>query len=119
MAPKNFMSGIFGRSPVRPLQQHMAKVVACVSELPEFFDASIKGEWDRADRARAVDLHHRLGRGGRQRGEPGALTAGGAPVARTVHLTARRQGQRPGDQQRQHDGYAAQPFHRHPHPGQG
>lgn len=53
MAPRNFMSGIFGRSPVRPLQQHMAKVVACVNELPEFFDASIKGEWERADKARA------------------------------------------------------------------
>lgn len=47
------MSGIFGRSPVRPLQQHMAKVVACVNELPEFFDASVKGEWELADKARA------------------------------------------------------------------
>src|SRR5690606_22264915 len=50
----------FGRSPVHPLQQHMAKVVACVSELPAFFEASIKGDWDAAEKARArvIDLEH-------------------------------------------------------------
>lgn len=52
MANKGFLSGVFGRSPVRPLQQHMAKVVACVSELTEFFEASIANDWDRAAKAR-------------------------------------------------------------------
>ncbi|SRR5690606_3255824 len=49
---KNFISAIFGRSPVHPLQQHMAKVIACVEELPAFFDASIRGDWETATRVR-------------------------------------------------------------------
>lgn len=52
MATKTFLSGVFGRSPVRPLQQHMGKVVACVSELVDFFEASIARDWDRAAKAR-------------------------------------------------------------------
>jgi hypothetical protein len=52
MAPKNMLSGIFGRSPVRPLQQHMAKVSACTSELSAFFDAVRAGDWDKAVEAR-------------------------------------------------------------------
>lgn len=52
MATKTFLSGVFGRSPVRPLQQHMAKVVACVSELVAFFEGSIADDWERAGKAR-------------------------------------------------------------------
>ncbi|HEX7030971.1 MAG TPA: TIGR00153 family protein [Gammaproteobacteria bacterium] len=52
MATKTFLSGVFGRSPVRPLQQHMAKVVACVGELVDFFEGAIANDWDRAARAR-------------------------------------------------------------------
>jgi predicted phosphate transport protein (TIGR00153 family) len=32
----SYFSGIFGKSPVKPLQQHMEKVVSCVSELIPF-----------------------------------------------------------------------------------
>lgn len=32
----SYLSGIFGKSPVRPLQEHMEKVVSCVSELVPF-----------------------------------------------------------------------------------
>jgi predicted phosphate transport protein (TIGR00153 family) len=32
----SYFSGIFGKSPVKPLQQHMQKVVSCVSELIPF-----------------------------------------------------------------------------------
>lgn len=32
----SYLSGIFGKSPVRPLQEHMEKVVSCVSELIPF-----------------------------------------------------------------------------------
>jgi len=32
----SYFSGIFGKSPVRPLQEHMEKVVSCVSELAPF-----------------------------------------------------------------------------------
>lgn len=30
---------MFGRSPIRPLEAHMAKVHVCVKELGPFFDA--------------------------------------------------------------------------------
>lgn len=40
-----YMSGIFGSSPVSPMQRHMAKVFACVSELIPLFDAVIKQDW--------------------------------------------------------------------------
>lgn len=52
MAPKNVLAGIFGRSPVRPLQQHMAKVAACSDELLNFITAAIEGDWTRAAQAR-------------------------------------------------------------------
>lgn len=52
MASKGFLSGVFGRSPVRPLQQHMRKVVACVNELIEFFEATVANDWGRAAQAR-------------------------------------------------------------------
>lgn len=44
----NIFSGIFGSSPVRPLQQHMAKVMACVSELAPYFDAVMDQDWKKA-----------------------------------------------------------------------
>ncbi|MGA1562910.1 MAG: DUF47 family protein, partial [Gammaproteobacteria bacterium] len=40
----NYFSGIFGRSPFAPLQQHMSKVVACVSELEALFEAVIEDD---------------------------------------------------------------------------
>src|SRR5690606_20234591 len=52
MATRTFLSGVFGRSPVHPLQQHMAKVVACVSELVDFFEGAIANDWERAGAAR-------------------------------------------------------------------
>jgi uncharacterized protein len=47
MVPTNYIYRLFGSSPVRPLQQHMAKVHACVSELVPFFEAVAAREWDR------------------------------------------------------------------------
>ncbi len=43
-----YMSGIFGSSPVNPMQIHMSKVYACASELTPFFDAVIQQDWDTA-----------------------------------------------------------------------
>lgn len=40
-----YMSGIFGSSPVDPLQKHMAKVYACASELVPLFNAVINEDW--------------------------------------------------------------------------
>lgn len=39
MPPFNPIANLFGTSPVRPLQRHMAKVVECVSQLEPLFEA--------------------------------------------------------------------------------
>ena len=41
-----YMSGIFGSSPVKPLQEHMGKVLACVGKLVPLFEAVIHQDWD-------------------------------------------------------------------------
>ena len=46
MAAGGYMSGIFGSSPVSPLQKHMSKVYACASELIPLFNAVINEDWD-------------------------------------------------------------------------
>jgi predicted phosphate transport protein (TIGR00153 family) len=48
----NYLSGIFGNSPVRPLQEHMEKIVACVSELTPFTRAVLKSDQEK------ITLHH-------------------------------------------------------------
>ncbi len=40
---------VFGRSPIRPLQEHMAKVHACSHELLPFFDAVMAQDWPRVE----------------------------------------------------------------------
>lgn len=37
---------MFGRSPIRPLEEHMDKVYACVKHLGPFFEAVLKQEWN-------------------------------------------------------------------------
>jgi uncharacterized protein len=46
MARGGYMSGIFGSSPVSPLQKHMSKVYTCASELIPLFNAVINEEWE-------------------------------------------------------------------------
>jgi predicted phosphate transport protein (TIGR00153 family) len=48
----SYLSGIFGNSPVRPLQEHMDKIVACVSELTPFTKAVLKNDQQN------IALHH-------------------------------------------------------------
>jgi len=36
---------MFGRSPIRPLEEHMAKVHACVKELGPFFEVVLQQKW--------------------------------------------------------------------------
>jgi predicted phosphate transport protein (TIGR00153 family) len=50
--PTSYLSGIFGKSPVTPLQEHMGKVVSCVSELIPFTRAVLKSDEE------ACALHH-------------------------------------------------------------
>ena len=46
MPKGGYMSGIFGASPVKPIQDHMSKVYACACELIPLFNAVINNEWD-------------------------------------------------------------------------
>lgn len=67
--PADYLSKIFGTSPVKPLQEHMDVVTMCVGELVMFFEAVVDDDWQRAERLqesvsklenRADDLKHNL-----------------------------------------------------------
>lgn len=46
--PRSTISSLFGSSPIKPLQTHMASVQACVVELIPFFQAVITEDWKEA-----------------------------------------------------------------------
>lgn len=46
MPPRNPILSLFGRSPVKPLQIHMAKVTECVRTLEPFFEAVLANDQD-------------------------------------------------------------------------
>ena len=48
------MGGIFGSSPVSPLQMHMSKVYACAQELIPLFNAVINEDWENVARLQQV-----------------------------------------------------------------
>ena len=48
MAFSNPISNLFGKSPIKPLQEHMSLAVGCAAELENFFDAVITNKWDKA-----------------------------------------------------------------------
>lgn len=50
MAVSNYMSGIFGNSPVKPMQVHMEKVHDCVSLLVPFFEAVVAEDWKKVEK---------------------------------------------------------------------
>ena len=56
-----YLSGIFGSSPVRPLQQHMEQVLECVHELIPFVDAVLSGNMESRNRHQQiiVDLENK------------------------------------------------------------
>ena len=41
MLSTNPMAALFGKSPFKPLQQHMRMVIECVAEVPALFNALI------------------------------------------------------------------------------
>lgn len=45
----NPIGALFGRSPIRPIQEHMAKSQECVVLLGEFLQASFKQDWEQAN----------------------------------------------------------------------
>lgn len=47
--PRSPFLNMFGKSPIRPLEEHMAKVHACVKELAPFFDAALAEDWALAE----------------------------------------------------------------------
>ncbi|RYV03728.1 TIGR00153 family protein [Shewanella sp. OPT22] len=50
--PVNSILGVFAKSPIKPLQEHIDKVFDCASELTPFFQAANKGDWDEAIKRR-------------------------------------------------------------------
>jgi predicted phosphate transport protein (TIGR00153 family) len=45
----NPLSSLFGKSPIKPLQEHMSVVAECAEELRAFMDAAIAGQWSQAE----------------------------------------------------------------------
>ena len=45
MVLSNSISNLFGKSPIKPLQEHMQLVVACASQLEPFFEAVLVDDW--------------------------------------------------------------------------
>jgi hypothetical protein len=56
----NYISKIFGASPVGPIQEHMELCYKAAKELITFFDYTAKGDWEqvRVSRARIVQLEN-------------------------------------------------------------
>ena len=48
----NYLAGIFGSSPVAPLQEHMDKCYRCAKELIPFFEAVTRKDWDSVQQSR-------------------------------------------------------------------
>ncbi len=47
--PASYFSGLFGSSPIKPLQEHMTLVLICAGELHGFLEAVFAGDWERAE----------------------------------------------------------------------
>lgn len=45
----NTFTNLFGKSPIKPIQQHMAKAHECASQLSRFFDAVLVNDWQAAE----------------------------------------------------------------------
>ncbi|MFV0574038.1 MAG: TIGR00153 family protein [Vibrio sp.] len=50
--PVNTIMGLFAKSPIKPLQEHVVCVNKCCSLLIPFFEHSVNGEWDTANQIR-------------------------------------------------------------------
>ncbi|MDH5785489.1 MAG: TIGR00153 family protein [Chromatiales bacterium] len=48
MSRKSHIFSMFGKSPISPMQKHMAEVQACVVGLIPFFEAALANDWERA-----------------------------------------------------------------------
>ena len=48
--PNNPFLSLFGRSPIKPMQQHIAKAHECAAQLLSFIEAVIANDWTEAER---------------------------------------------------------------------
>ena len=48
MAFGNPFTNMFGHSPIKPIQEHMAKALQCANELIGFFEAVLEDDWQKA-----------------------------------------------------------------------
>lgn len=48
------LSSLFGRSPIRPIQEHMAKAQNCVVLLGDFLEAGFAKDWQKAEQLQQV-----------------------------------------------------------------
>ncbi len=55
--PKSIIDGLFGKSPISPLQQHMTSVHSCISELKGFMVAIHEKNWTEAEAIRSTIGH--------------------------------------------------------------
>ncbi|WP_163835550.1 TIGR00153 family protein [Spartinivicinus ruber] len=53
MPAKNLLSSMFGRSPIGPIQQHIAKVHECATQLVPFVSAAMSDNWEEAAKIQA------------------------------------------------------------------
>lgn len=54
MSPRSYIAGMFGQSPVAPLQKHMASVQDCIQELVPFMQAVLDEDWKSARQQQKV-----------------------------------------------------------------
>ena len=52
MGTKNTLISLFGKSPLRPIQEHMKVAASASSQLPIFLEACFAGDWDSAKTTR-------------------------------------------------------------------
>ncbi len=50
MAINNPLSNLFGKSPIRPIQQHMTVITDCATKLRQLFDSAAAGDWETTQR---------------------------------------------------------------------
>lgn len=49
MPTSNLLSSVFGRSPIGPIQKHIAKAHECAIQLEPFFKAAFDGDWQEVE----------------------------------------------------------------------
>jgi predicted phosphate transport protein (TIGR00153 family) len=49
--PASLLGSLLGKSPIKPMQEHMAKAQACAAALLTFYDAAQAGDWVAAETA--------------------------------------------------------------------